>query len=300
MKPDKMMLVVFFLFFGAAVLCADNFLITYAEGKVELKQGAAWKAVGTGELLPDTGVVRIGAGAILELRLKNDTLTVYQSGTYTLKNFIQPAKEMKTSRLFASVDTKIKNVSGLGHARGKSDAAAGVKGDEEPKDSLSWSTDETPDPIPAGRRLLTEEKYKAAADYFQVLLKNEHDAALEPALNYYLSYAFDRNNESARALKYADKIALKTEDPQYEEMALFKGSLLVRSFSFQKALEVFGPYLAAFPKGDYTQDVLLLSAYCAKGSGDAVRQKDFLRKAVELDPKSDAGQDAAAQLKDLK
>jgi tetratricopeptide (TPR) repeat protein len=302
-SQKKWSIVLFLLIFSTVLLAADDFLVTYAEGKVEVKSGAAWKRVAVGDLLPDTGEVRLGADGLLQLKLKNDTLTVYQSGTFALKNFIQPARERKSSRLFAAVDEKMKNVAGQPGGPTKS-MAAGVKGRTNVRGAAddsgpAWSGDTT-DAIAEGRALIAEEKYKDAVDYFLATLRAEHDPAAESELYYYLALACDRSGETARALKYADSIVLRPEDPGYEDFALLKGSLYVKGFSYAKALAVFDRYLAAFPAGANAQDVLLLSAYCCKNTGDAKKQKAFLQQAVRIDPESDAGKEAAAQLKDLK
>lgn len=289
--------IVLSFFLGAGLLAADNFLVTYAEGKVERKLGAAWKPVTIGDILPDTSEVRLGANGLLEMRLKKETVTVFQSGTYTLKNFIQPARERKAGRLFASVDRKVKAMAGTRGSRTKS-AAAGVKAErkESADPGLAWP-DEQQDPMADGLTLVSAEKYREAADYFEAALKSGHSETPDPELYYYLAFACDRSGQTARALKHADKIALDPDDPGFPDYAFLKGSLLVKGFAYAKALDVFKRYLTAFPKGDQAQDMLLLTAYCHRNTGNVARERESLERAVAVDPESDAGKEAAAQLK---
>jgi len=281
----------------AVLLAADNFLVTYADGKVERRLGSSWKPVNIGDILPDTSEVRIGANGLLEMRLKNDTVTVYQSGTYTLKNFIRPARERKSVRLFASVESKVKAMAGARDLRTKP-SAAGVKGERQQSEDpgLAWSVGGD-DPVPEGRKLIAAGKYREAVVHFEAALKTDRDAVLSPDFYYYLAFACDRSGQTARALKYADKIPLDPADPGFPDYALLKGSLFVKGFAYDKALDVFNAYLSAFPRGDEAQDMLLLSAYCYRNTGNVARERESLKQAIAIDPGSEAGKEAAAQLK---
>ena len=300
MKQKSPLLLFFFLIFSLNTLSAQDFLVTYMDGRADLKAGNAWQPLKLGARLSDASVVRLGDKSLLECRRTGAVITISRPGIYALKDLTRPAARLRTGNPLASIDKKIRQVAGDEEGRRRKYAAMGVRGRAIDDDSGPEFVDSEPfDPVAPGVDLLDEGQYDQAVAYFKDELKNSPDQATEAILAYYLVYAYNRNNQNALALKQADQMDIPPQHALYPDYVLLKGRLLYMSFDYDGALALFNTYLSHQPRGDAAQPALLLSAYCYQGKGDKIQQKEVLQKAVTLDPQSDVGREAAELLKKL-
>jgi tetratricopeptide (TPR) repeat protein len=305
MKNLKQILIILLLFTISAGLFAEDFLVVFTQGSVKVKSGAGFKPVVIGDSLAPASVVKLERGGMLELSLDSGTITLYEAGTYTLKDLQKKSKEEKSESFLSAVDARIKNmVQGNNYHR---TSAAGLRGFEQGQKGNDFNDMEWPvekdeseiDPITQGQNLLAQNKYDEAIVHFEKMLAEWKYPEAKPFFSYYLAYAHAQKGEKAKALKLLDQMPLTPGHILYADYTMLKGRLLLESFAYKSALEIFEQYLAQNSRGENTQAVLLLASYCSKGLGNKAKQKEYLLKAKELDAESLLGKEADKLLKEM-
>jgi tetratricopeptide (TPR) repeat protein len=307
MKSLKTIIIVCFFFFLVAGVWAESFTVVFSDGTVKVKSGSNWKPVYTGDSLSSANVVKLERGSMLEIASGKTTLTLYDAGTYSLNKLLKDSQKVKSQKYLNAVDARIQNmVQGNDYhhttAAGLRGFEAGERGSEF--DEVEWAVEEDDadsevDPITQGQNLLSLHKYDEAIAHFEKFLTEWPYPEAKPFFTYYLAYAHAEKNEKAQALKLLDKINVTQGHILYADYVILKGRLLLESFAFKSALEIFEQYLALNSRGENTQAVLLLASYCYKGLDNKAKQKECLIKAREIDSDSLLGKEAAALLKEL-
>jgi hypothetical protein len=310
MKIHKPIIIIGLLLLSAAAAWAQNFTVTFCDGPVSMKQGSGWRVVAIGDSLARSSVVKLDKGGMLEVTLGSATITLYETGIYTLAELAVTAKQAKSRQFLHTVDDRIKNIVEGNNYHHTS--AAGLRGFEQGArggdfDEVEWATDDGGndtgaqeiDPITQGQNLLAQKQFDKAIAHFQKMLIEWKYPEAKPFFTYYLAYAYAEKGQNARALKLLDSMTVTNGHILYADYVLLRGRLLLESFAYKSALELFEQYLAHNAEGENTQAVLLLASYCQKGLGAAAMQKEFLVKARDIDPDSPLGKEAAKLIEDL-
>ncbi|MBN1796951.1 MAG: tetratricopeptide repeat protein [Spirochaetales bacterium] len=307
MKSQKIIITLCMILFTVAFLQAESFTVVFSDGTVKVKSGASWKSVNIGDSLSGSNTVKLESGSMLEIASNKSTLTLYDPGTYVLNELLNASQKVKSQKFLNAVDARIQNVvQGNDYHR---TTAAGLRGFEQGErgsefDEVEWAVEEDEaggevDPITQGQNLLALNKYDEAITHFEKMIAEWPYPEAKPFFTYYLAYAYAEKNQKAQALKLLDKITVNQGHILYADYVMLKGRLLLESFAYKSALQIFEQYLALNSQGENTQAVLLLASYCYKGLADTDRQKDCLLKAKEIDPDSLLGKEAGQLLKDM-
>jgi tetratricopeptide (TPR) repeat protein len=307
MKKRKLYMALCMILFTTVILGAESFTVVFSDGTVKVKSGDGWKSVYTGDSLSSSNTVKLGSGSMLEIASAKSTLTLYDPGVYVLGDLLDASRKVKSQKFLNAVDVRIQNVvQGNEYHR---TSAAGLRGFEQGArgsefDDVEWAVEEDDadnevDPITQGQNLLALKRYDEAITHFEKMLTEWPYPEAKPFFTYYLSYAYAEKDRRAQALALLDKISINQGHILYADYVMLKGRLLLESFAYKSALQIFEQYLALNSEGENTQAVLLLASYCYRGMDNAAGQKECLMKAKEIDPDSLLGKEAGALLKDM-
>jgi tetratricopeptide (TPR) repeat protein len=279
MKHSKVSILFLLFFFSALILFADDLFIVFMEGVVKVKTNTGWQTVSIGDSLELSSMVTLESGAILEIASESTTITIYDEGTYTLKDLVNSLTQVKSQPTLYAVDSRIQNiVQGNKYHRS---SAAGLRG----FDRLSRGSD----PISVGQKMLAQGRYDDAIKHFNKLLDEWPYEEARPFFIYYLAYAHAEKQEKARALKLLDSLSLEDSHVLYADYIMLKGRLLLESFAYKRALDIFEQYLTLNIQDEKTQAILILGSLCYRGLGSGEKEKEYLVEAEKIGPDSPLG-----------
>ena len=185
---------------AALSLSAAPLTVSWADGKVELKNGAAWNAVGMGDQIDSSATIRLAKGASVELSDGKRKVSLTAEGTYVVDNLLKKGavaskqNEGALNKLGKLVDPQ---------ASVGSTTVAAVRGAaiEPAKESTAWQSDVDVSAImDEGRQLVRSGDYdKAAAKFGEAV--DAADGVDKDAAMYSQSWALAAGDNQARAVK---------------------------------------------------------------------------------------------------
>ena len=273
-------------------LGAQELLIEYLEGTLELKEGAGWVELYIGDSVPPGSLIRLGANGFAELSGGGVTINLSEDGTYNTENLLKSGQKVAAWNLGGVVNSKLsKLLSGGGEGQ---TAVMGVRGAAQEGEELTW-VEEGAEYLEEGKRLLAEghvdeaiAKLKEGAEW--AFTEDERTAYL-----FYTAYGHFLKGESAVSLIMLEDMRVDSSFDFFTDYVLLKGKLLIDSLAFEDALALFGEYLKHPDMGETTQVVYYLSAVCYQGLDRGAQARQNLEDAYKIDPSSEYGR-AARQM----
>jgi len=269
MKVGRTALIVVLLALGAVVAYAQESMVAFVDGSVQVKAGAAWKEVDIGQKLEANATVRLGIGALLELTAEGGrSLLLSKAGTYELAPLWKTAPAAKgTAAKLLGVVERI----AAGTQAAAPTTVAGVRGASSDTDDMLWLEDaEDPETLyESGRKAESEGRYAEAAVFYAEALRivNER-SVIDKERACVSAYAAARAHVAAGQLGRA-LASLKAADPAVAGELRPAYALLMASL------------LAEF--GDAESARILISKGKAEAwfSGDALKEADALLAALK-------------------
>lgn len=278
---------------------AQDVLVEYVEGSVELRGSMGWTEIYIGEMVPADSTVRLPSGGLLELRSGGSTFLISRAGTYGLSSIIE-SNERSTSSGIGSVARRgLRRLVTDDRPRGT--AVAGVRADEAvDRSEVTWAGGEgVGELIEEGLTLVDEEAFEDA--YYTFYDAWEYAGTEDlPRAQFYLGYSAYLIGNRAEALGYLEDPAPDRGTEYYDDHLLTLAQLQVESFDFVGARELLESYLTqGKPQGGDLQTAYLLQGLAYEGEGELDEARVYFEQAQEVDPDSEFGALAASFIAEM-
>ena len=280
----------------AIPLVAEELLVEYVEGTLEIKEGSRWAELYIGDMVPENSVIRLSDNGFTELSTRTVTVTLSHDGIYDTRSLLRTGQKVASWDIGGVVNSKLSKL--VSPAQQGETAVMGVRGAKADEDQLTW-VEEGEELMEEGKRLLAEGLFAEAVPVFKegadwALTEDERSEYL-----FYAAYAYDLKGDNALALIALEDMALDSDSAIFTDYMLLKGKLLIENLAFADALDLFSQYLEYPDMGETTQVVYFLSALCHHGLDDYDQALKFLREVVEIDATSEYGQAAQRMMEKL-
>lgn len=277
-------------------LYAEELMVEYLEGILEVGQGSNWIEVDIGDTIPQNSYLRLSDNGLAELSAGAITITLNQDGTFSAENLLTSGREVVVWNIASLVSSKLGKLISSEPQQG--DAAMGVRGDAAVEEELTWM-EEGEEYLEQGKELIRTGDYKEA----RKVLKEGTDYSLsdkeKEEYNFYIASAYALEGKSALALLMLTDMKTEPSAPYYSNYVLLKGKLLIEGLAFKEALLLFDQYLKNPDRSETTQLIYFLSALCNKrldNRQDTIRN---LEAAYEINNSSEYGLAARMMMDNL-
>jgi hypothetical protein len=289
-------MIVLLIFIAAIPLVAEDLLVEYVEGTLEVKDGSNWYELYIGDTVPEKSVIRLSGNGFAELSTRNVTVTLSDDGTYNAQSLLRSGQKIASWDIGGVVNSKLSKLLGPGQ-QGET-AVMGVRGAEADQSELTW-VEEGEQFMEQGKKLLAEGLFDEAIVAFKegadwALTDDERSEYL-----FYAAYAHSLKGDNALALIILEDMALASNSAIFTDYVLLKGKLLIENLAFADALDLFSEYLEHPDMGETTQVVYFLSAVCQQGLDNKSQAEKFLQDAIKINASSEYGRAAQRMMGSL-
>ncbi|MBN1837662.1 MAG: tetratricopeptide repeat protein [Spirochaetales bacterium] len=281
---------------AALPLAAQELLVEYLEGTLELKQGSQWVEVYIGDSLSRGRVIRLESGGFAELSAGNVTVTLSEGGTYNTDSLFKSGQKVAAWNLGGVVNSKLSKL--VSPVSGGETATMGVRGDRMDSGELTW-VEEGTEYLAEGKKLLAQGQVEEGIRRLEegaewALTEEERNEHL-----FYAAYGHSLQGESAVSLIMLEDMRVGPAARFFTDYVLLKGKLLIDNLAFEDALALFDQYLAHPDMGETTQVVHYLAAVCHHGLDRPQQARQSLEAAYKIDPNSEYGRSAKQMMGSL-
>lgn len=290
---------------ATGAILAQDVLVEYVEGVVDVRDGGAWNEVFIGDSVPTNATIRVGATGMVELRSAGKTFLLSQAGSYQLASIVEATQRNERVGVGAIARQRIRSF--VGEQTSSDAVVAGVRASEAAtRDEVDWAGGESvPELIAIGVSELDAGNYEDA--YYTFYDAWEFAGSEElPRAQFYLGYSAYLIGEGSAALRYLRDPAPDPTTEYYDDHILTLAQIQVESFAFADAIDLLNPFIESVGAGD-TEDAdvptlqaaYLLAGLAYDGLGDGESARDNFQAAYELDPESDNAAVATALIDSL-
>jgi hypothetical protein len=196
----RFVVVVLIAFATSLSIYAIPMTVSWADGKVDLKNGDAWTAVNMGDQIDSASTIRLGKGASVELSDGKRKVALTAEGTYLVDNLVK--KGAVASKQNSGAMSKLGKLVDPQASVGSTTVAA-VRGAaiEPTKDTTAWQSDvDVPTIMEEGRQLMRAGDYAAAALKFGEAV-DVADGVEKDSAMYSQAWAFASGDSQVKAVK---------------------------------------------------------------------------------------------------
>ncbi len=287
---------VLLILIAAIPLFAEDLLIEYVEGTLEIKERAIWAELYIGDMIPENSLIRLSGNGFAELSTRAFTITLSDDGTYNTQSLLRSGQKIASWDIGSVVNSKLLKLIAPGE-QGQT-AVMGVRGAAADEDQLTW-VEEGGEYLEKGKQLLVDGLFDEAIPVF----KEGADWALTAEERYeylfYAAYAHSLKGDNAVALIMLEDVEAGIDSPFFPDYVLLKGKLLIENLAFEDALSLFAQYLKYPDMGETTQVVHFLSAVCYQGLDKIGEARKSLEAAYKIDTSSEYGRAAQRMMGSL-
>ena len=284
------------LILAAAPLAADELLVEYMDGVLEIQSGGRWDELDIGDSIPENAKIRLSDEGFVELSSGSVKVTLNKGGTYSAFDLLNSGRQVSAFNIGNLVNSKLKK---LISPEEKEATAMGVRAAAVEEEEMTW-VEEGAEYLEQGKDFLKEGDYESAVEVF---LEGADFAFTDEEMweyYYYASYANVQLGNTPDALELLSDMEPDFSVPIFTDYVLLKGSLLIEGLEFQDALSLFDEYMENPDRGESTQVVQFLSAVCLQSLGDTGEAVKKLEAAYALDRSSEYGLAAKEMIDKLK
>ena len=278
------------LLFSVLSVSAETFTVEYLDGIVDADEGDSWFEVYIGDELSENAIVKLSAGAFVEIAGGNTMLKFSKPGTYKLQDFVGAAQSVGKANLGSLVAGRLQKMTQKSDLRTQT-AVGGVRASEAVKaEDTTWvAFDSVRELIDEGIGKLYEGDFNEAYWLF-VEANDAAEADEESESLYYVGYSALLKGDDQEALEVLGGTSVESSAYYYQDYVLSLGTLYIQTLSFQDALDLLSPYLALSGQDmESMQTAYLLQGLGYEGLGDIAKARAALDKSKNLDPSSDVG-----------
>jgi tetratricopeptide (TPR) repeat protein len=279
-------------------ISAQECVIEYLDGILEIHQNNTWVEAEQGDILPITAILKTHDNTLVELSLDNQLYVISAEGTYSLETVVLNNEDTLSWNIGSVLGHKLAII--IEDEVTQHEGSMGVRGDETiGPDKIDWM-ESSEFVVWEGQKLINKGKYREALEYFQDAFENAFSDNEKNEYLYYIGYCYVLIGNKTLALITLSQVEIQEDASYYGQFVLLKGRLLTESFSYQKAIDLTDEYLKKFPDGDNAQAVNFLSAFCHKKMNNIGKAIERLKRAYEIDPGTPIGIEAIKQIAELK
>lgn len=290
----KYSLISLFLFVAVAgIAVAQDILVEYVEGSVEVRGARGWSELFIGDTVAGNGTVRIGADGMVELRGAERTVLLARAGTYDLAEILGATRATANTGVSSLVQGRIRRM--VQDEQPRDTTVAGVRASEAvDRDAVSWAGgDNVFDLVEEGIGALDRGEYEDAYLAFYDAWEFAGTEAL-PLVEFYLGYSAYLIGNMGEALDFLESSSPDPTTDYYDDHVLTLAQILVEGFAFNDAIELLEGYVAAGePETANLQVAYLIEGLAYSGAGDTTRAREKMERARSIDPDSETGALAA-------
>jgi hypothetical protein len=194
-------IVVLIAFAASLGLYAVPMTVSWADGKVDLKNGSAWTAVNVGDKIDSSSTIRLGKGATVELTDGKRKVSLTAEGSYVVDAVLKKGA-VASKKSTQAMDKLGKLVDPQASVSSSTVAAVRGAAVEPAKESMDWQSDEADYAglMEEGRRLVRDGEYSTAALRFNEAA-GAADGVNKDAAQYSEAWALAAGDSQARAVK---------------------------------------------------------------------------------------------------
>ncbi|MFW6227885.1 MAG: hypothetical protein ACOC2V_00380 [Alkalispirochaeta sp.] len=271
----------------SATLIAQEILVEYVEGVVDLPSGSVRQEVSIGDTVPVDATVRIGATGLVELRVADKTYLLAQPGTYQLAAIVEASNRrerigagaLARERLRAFVETDT----------AKDAVIAGVRASEAvDRDAVTWAGGQSvSELIETGIAEVTdgntEDGYYSFYEAWEFAGNDEL-----PRAQFYLGYTAYLTGRAGKALGLLRSPEPDPTTEYYDDHLLTLGQILIDGLAYEDAAALLTGYLDDDDLGlSERQSAHLLAGLAFDGLGHRVEGTTHLERVAEIDPETE-------------
>ncbi|MFP4485198.1 MAG: hypothetical protein ACLFO1_10135 [Spirochaetaceae bacterium] len=278
------------LLMAAMIIPAQEYLVDYVEGLVEVRDGDQWYELFIADTILDSDEIRVSDGAYLELSSGRAAMKITRPGIYAVAGIVSQSQRREQTGLGSLLTNQIGRFS-QEEVRTES-TVGGVRASEAAKeDEPTWVGGESvPELIAEAVTMLEAGNYEEAyyimdeASYYA--FGNE-----KPEADFYLGYTASLVGETQTAFASLEAHEPDPDADYYDSHVLTLADLYVQTFAYEEAESLIEAYLAR-GEGDpeSAQHAHLLLGMSRQGRGDQRGARTAFQEARDLAPESPAGQ----------
>jgi len=290
------LLVIFLVSATLLPLYAEDLMVEYLEGILEVGQGSNWLEVDIGDTIPQNSYLRLSDNGLAELSAGAVTITLNKDGTFSVETLLTSGREVAAWNISSLVNSKLGRL--ISPDQQQSTAVMGVRGDAAGEEELTWM-EEGEEYLEEGKELIRTGDYEEAIEVLQEGADYSFSDEEKEEYNFYIASAYALEGKSAPALLMLTDMNTGPSAPYYSDYVLLKGKLLIESLAYKKALLLFDQYLKNPDRGETAQLIYFLSALCnqrLEKRQEAIRN---LEAAYKINNSSEYGRAAKRMMDNL-
>jgi tetratricopeptide (TPR) repeat protein len=289
----KLVALAVMLLLATTALFAQDYLVEYVEGIVEINDGGSWYELYIADTLTETDEIRLEDGAYLELAGPRATIKITRPGTYSVSEIADKNRRHETAGLGGMIAGRISRFSQPEPRT--DDTVGGARASEAAQaDEPTWVGGESvPELIQEGVELLRNGNYEEAYYVFDEASYYAYGED-KPEADFYLGYAASLIGEMQTAIS---SLAANEPDPEteyYDTHVLTLADLYVQTFEYQEARELLASYLEEGSEDESSVQLAhLLHGLSLEGTGNVEQARVAFQTAERIAPETAAGRAAA-------
>jgi hypothetical protein len=282
---------------AAIPLAAEDLLVEYVQGTLEIREGSSWIELYIGDTVPETSMIRLSDDGFAELSTRTVTLTLSNDGTYDTRSLLRSGRKLASWGIGGVVNSKLSEL--VNPTQQENEVTPGGSRAEVMTQDRPEMYDPFTDSMKEGKRLLERNLFEEAISMFQEAADSAvfGDEIFEA--RFYEAYAHYLKGDNAPALNILEDVQPDSNAGFFTEYVLLKGRLLIENLAFADALDLFSEYLKHPDMGETTQVVYFLSAVCHQALDNVAQAEKFLRDAIKIDASSEYGRAAQRMMGSL-
>lgn len=289
------------IFLAGASLFAQQIVVAYVDGLLEVREGGSWGELFIGDSLEPSDEIRLASDSYAELTNGRTTIKLSRGGSFEVSDLIEGTGRTESTGIAGLVLNRIGRLTGREEER-RDTVAGGARASEAARpDPLSWAGGETvAELVDEGLGYLNEGAYQDAYLVFQeaydyAVTDTEYAEAL-----FYYGYASTLVNKSSQAFDLLQEVGPDPDTGYFASHVLALGQLLVESFAYDEAI---GYLMMLVDEEDRepedVQSAQLLIGLAYDGLGRAEEARTYLRQAARTVPGTPTAEAAERILEDL-
>ncbi len=290
------LLVIFLVSATLLPLYAEELMVEYLEGILEVGQGSNWIEVDIGDTIPQNSYLRLSDNGLVELSAGAITITLYEDGTFSAETLFTSGREVAAWNIASLVNYKLGRLISPDQQQGS--AVMGVRGAAAGEEELTW-VEEGEESLQQGKELIRTGDYKEAREVLQEGADYSFSDEEKEEYNFYIASAYALEGKSAPALRMLTGMKTESSAPYYIDYVLLKGKLLIEGLAYKKALLLFDQYLKKPDRSETTQLIYFLSALCNQRLENRQDAISNLEAAYEINNSSEYGRAARRMMDNL-
>lgn len=289
----KIALVCIIFLLAAFTVSAEDFLVNYIDGFLEVNEDGDWYELYIGDELPENAVIRLDSGSYAELNRRNDTIKLSRAGTYELKTLIGARSQVRSSGMGSLISGKFRTLIQEDAEKTQS-AVGGVRAAEAETVSIDWMSSETAELIIEGRDALRDGDVEEALAYFTDAYDFAADSYEEAEALYFMGLSYAIEGDYSSALENLDEAYIENDSEYYTDYYLLKAQLLVESFAFDETYDFLSDYDSSAGRSTPAklQEILFLHAVSSNNTGRSLEAETIIKRLIAVEPYSDTARAA--------